>query len=313
MPKIKIEQITIGGNRRKLGDIAELAKSIDELGLINPVQVNEELVLIAGLHRIEACKSLGWSEIEAAVLSVTDITAERIEIAENLFRAELTTLERGNQYKRLKELYEAEFPQTKSGMRNGQTSKKTESVFLETPSFIKDTATKTNKSATTIQEDVQVATNISEEVQAVIKELPIADRKTDLLKLSRLNETAQKEVAGVLVSGKAETYEEAVNVLQKDFEKSQPKPSKEMKTRNYLGGIVDKIYEAIHFAKTEKTIEIVVKKFDQRALNAHYTNFTRLRDKLNEWIAVLERQGAELNDTQERVTENQDNAAATSA
>jgi ParB family transcriptional regulator, chromosome partitioning protein len=78
-------------------------------------------------------------------------------------------------------LYEAEHPETRNGMRNGQTSKKTESAFLETPSFITDVAAKTNKSETTIKEEVQIATHIAEPIQEVIKDLPIADRKTDLL------------------------------------------------------------------------------------------------------------------------------------
>jgi ParB family chromosome partitioning protein len=115
------------------------------------------------------------------ILTVDDIKAERIEIAENLFRVDLTTLERGQQYKRLKDLYEAEHPQTKKGgdkqTEEAREKLKTESVF----SFVKDTATKTNKSETTIKEEVQVATNIPEKVQAVIKDLPVADNKICLL------------------------------------------------------------------------------------------------------------------------------------
>ncbi len=89
-------------------------------------------------------------------------------------------LERGRQYKRLKDLYEAEFPQTKRGMRNGQTSKDADSASLETRSFVKDTAAKTKISGRTIEEEVQVATNISEEVQTIIKDLPVADNKSEL-------------------------------------------------------------------------------------------------------------------------------------
>jgi ParB family chromosome partitioning protein len=120
---------------------------------------------------------LGWTEIDAIVLSVNDIKAEKIEIAENLFRVDLTVLERGQQLKRLKEFYEAEHPQTKQGMRNAQTSKNAESAFLETPAFAKVTAEKINKSERVIQEEVQVATRIPEKVQTLIKDLPVADNK----------------------------------------------------------------------------------------------------------------------------------------
>ncbi len=297
MKKIKIERITVGNNRRKLGDFTELAKSIEELGLINPVQVNNEFNLIAGLHRLEACKSLGWKEINAEVLTVDDIKAERIEIAENLFRIDLTTLERGQQYKRLKDLYEAEFPQTKHGRRNGQTCKTAESAVLETPAFVTDVSTKTNKPERTIREDVQIATNIPKKVQAIIKDLPVADNKSDLLKLARLNEHAQGEIAAVLAKKKVETVNDAIKVLDKDFSAAQPKPTNHQKTNNFLSGILEKINEVVQYAKTEATIELVVAKFNERELNVHYSNFIRLQKTINEWTTVLERQGAIFNGT----------------
>jgi hypothetical protein len=82
----------------------------------------------------------------------------------------------------LKDLYEAEFPQTKKGVAGAIGSNKaqgnnakTDSVFA--PSFVKDTATKTNKSETTIKEEIQVATNIPKKVQAIIKDLPRRPKK----------------------------------------------------------------------------------------------------------------------------------------
>ncbi len=88
-------------------------------------------------------------------------------------------LERGQNLVRLKELYEVEFPQTKQGMRNAQTSKNAESAFLETPTFTKDIAEKMKKSERVIQEEVQIATRIPEKVQTLIKDLPVADNKSD--------------------------------------------------------------------------------------------------------------------------------------
>ncbi len=136
------------------------------------------------------------------VLSVSDIEAERIEIAENLFRNELTVLERGQQYKRLKAFYEAEHPETKKGGYERNQTISADSALM--PSFVADVATKTNKSPRAISEEVQVATNIPARVQTTIKDLPVADNKSDLLKLSRFNETAQNQIADVLQSGKAE-------------------------------------------------------------------------------------------------------------
>jgi ParB family chromosome partitioning protein len=301
MEKIKIEQITVGSNRRKLGDFTELAKSINEVGLINPIQVNEQLSLIAGLHRLEACKSIGWEEIDARILTVDDITAELMEIDENLFRIDLTVLERGQQYKRRKDLYEGKFPQTKNGgspgkAGGGKKAKTAESAILEAPAFVTDTATKTNQSERTVREDVQVATNISNEVQAIIKDLPVADNKSDLLKLSRLNEYAQGEIAMVLSKKNVETVDDAIKVLDKDFQAAQPKPSNRQRTRSMWMELIDKMGDFLFAAQTEATIDLVVDNFNERQRNVYFTNATRLRDRLNLWLEVLERQGAKNNE-----------------
>jgi ParB family transcriptional regulator, chromosome partitioning protein len=53
---MKISDIKIGNRFRKdLGDIQNLADSIREIGLLQPVVVNENNDLIAGQRRIEAC------------------------------------------------------------------------------------------------------------------------------------------------------------------------------------------------------------------------------------------------------------------
>ena len=52
---------------------------------------------LAGQHRLEAAKYLGWSDIECVYVEMDDRAARMWEISENLHRAELTTLERDEQ------------------------------------------------------------------------------------------------------------------------------------------------------------------------------------------------------------------------
>ena len=64
--RIPITAIKISPGRREAlpGDVKELADSILEVGLINPIMVDQTYTLIAGLHRLEAMKLLGRTEIE---------------------------------------------------------------------------------------------------------------------------------------------------------------------------------------------------------------------------------------------------------
>ncbi len=88
----------------------------------------------------------------------------------------------------------AEHPETKQYVAGATAKHNGECASLESrlaPSFVVETAAKTNKSEAVISNEIQIATNIPERVQAVIKDLPVADNKSELLKLSRFNETAQ--------------------------------------------------------------------------------------------------------------------------
>ncbi|HSO09805.1 MAG TPA: ParB N-terminal domain-containing protein, partial [Desulfoprunum sp.] len=54
--------------RKDVGDIAALEKSIANVGLLNPVVIDENNRLVAGYRRLAACRNLGWKEIEVTVL-----------------------------------------------------------------------------------------------------------------------------------------------------------------------------------------------------------------------------------------------------
>ena len=111
--RIKIDEVKVGTRKRKLDEerVRELAESIRELGLLQPIGIQGDGTLVFGWHRLEACKLLGWDEIEATVVSAEDaLRAELAEIDENLIRNELTALERAEHLARRKELYEQLYP-----------------------------------------------------------------------------------------------------------------------------------------------------------------------------------------------------------
>ena len=66
-----------------------LAKSIEGVGLLQPVVVRplgDGYELVFGLHRLEACRRLGWKTIPARVEEVSDEEAFLLNVVENLQR-----------------------------------------------------------------------------------------------------------------------------------------------------------------------------------------------------------------------------------
>lgn len=99
---IMIDDIVVNEGRRELNaaSVKKLAQSIEQVGLRHPITVKRKgdgYLLIAGRHRLEACKKLGREHIAAMIVTMTNDEARLWEIAENLHRAELTKLERDEQ------------------------------------------------------------------------------------------------------------------------------------------------------------------------------------------------------------------------
>ena len=70
----RIDSIIIGERlRRDLGDVAALAASIRDLGLLHPIVISQSGRLLAGQRRLEACRSLGWLSVPVTVVEVADV------------------------------------------------------------------------------------------------------------------------------------------------------------------------------------------------------------------------------------------------
>lgn len=223
---VNINDIKIINKRRKLNDLNELKNSIHSIGLINPITITENYHLIAGYHRLEACKELDWKTIPAQIIKANELTAELIEIDENLIRNELTVLERGETLKRRKEIYEAMYPESKKP-QGGRPPKNCEIIS----SFSTDTANKTGFSSRTVQQEVQIADKIDEEVKEKIRDTDLADSKTELLKLARQSKEKQKELVEKIVSGTAKNINDARKQIA--FEEKKEVSIDELKNNKY--------------------------------------------------------------------------------
>ena len=110
MMKVAIEKIMILERiRKEITKIDELAADISKNGLINAVTVmpigGGEFRLLAGLRRIKAVESLGWTEIEVNAVSPSDAEAALlIEISENEQREPFTFTEQMDLARLLEEI-----------------------------------------------------------------------------------------------------------------------------------------------------------------------------------------------------------------
>lgn len=200
---VQISEIKINPGRREASpeDVRELSKSIAEVGLLNPITIDQEHTLIAGLHRLEAAKLLGWTEIESTVSSLEGLKAELAEIDENFVRRGLSALDHGDLLLRRKEIYETLHPETKrGGDRKSEKIKGAKCAFDLAPSFVSDTAEKLGVHQATVKRQIQTAKNLVPEAKEIIRGTGTKITQKDALKLSRLDPEEQKTAAHQLAS-----------------------------------------------------------------------------------------------------------------
>ena len=90
---VPIEKIQVGDrHRQSLGDIEQLAANIREMGLLEPIGIDEYFQLIYGERRLLACEELGWKQIPCVVVKLRSVVAG--EYAENEMRKQFTPSER---------------------------------------------------------------------------------------------------------------------------------------------------------------------------------------------------------------------------
>lgn len=220
MDCIKISDVIIPERKRPLKPeaVKALADSIEEIGLINPITLKPDGTINTGRHRLEACKLLGWDEIPFRYADTNDgRLLELAEIDENLIRNELTVLERADHLARRKEIYEELHPETRVGQYGWKGTKTVKKPEKEIISFSDDTASKIGVTPRTIRQEVQISKRIDPEVKETIRNTPVADSKTDLIRLAKISDKNQQhKVAEKIVSGKSRNVKDAIKQVTKE-------------------------------------------------------------------------------------------------
>jgi len=174
---LAISDIRVEGNHRPLRPIDSLMESIKEHGLLHPITVTSDFRLVAGQHRLEAVKALGWTHVPVVIRDLDTSEEEILRIDENLIRAEMTALEKAVAFARRRELYDA------IRTRNWQEG---------TPSFTAKTAEDLGLDQRSVQRYLQVAT-IEPQVRDTLAPTPFADNLNELVALARVDTPRQAE------------------------------------------------------------------------------------------------------------------------
>lgn len=103
-----VDAITVGDrHRHDLGDLDDLAASLREVGLLEPISITPTGVLVTGRRRLEALKRLGERTTPVWITQGISTRLQELlaEQHENLHRKELTPTEQAGLWAELKELY----------------------------------------------------------------------------------------------------------------------------------------------------------------------------------------------------------------
>ena len=152
-------------------DVDTLKKSIEKVGLINPITINKDNELLAGARRFQAITELGWTEVLVHVVDRDILEQELISIDENLVRSPLSKLELEKCLNRGREIYEEINPTAvKIDISNKDESpkdklEKKEQEKLDTNSFAAITAEKTGLSKSVIKGAIKRDALASESVK----------------------------------------------------------------------------------------------------------------------------------------------------
>lgn len=202
---IPIKQIVIPERLRAVEEEHALAisQSIVEHGLLNPVTVRStpnakggSYTLVAGAHRMRAMQLLDEAEIDATIVEADKHEAQLIEITENIFRNELSVIDRAVFLGTYREVWEQKHGKVEAG-RPGNSANL--ALLLEQEAeeggFSRHVADRMGLSRRAYFRLNKIAQSLHQDVRQAVRGTPIADNQQALIKLAKLEPSKQRQAA----------------------------------------------------------------------------------------------------------------------
>ena len=204
---LPLSDIFVGERARPVDEdhAQAIAASMAERGLINPITVRATsarkgtpYTLVAGGHRLRAAAINGWVEIDTILVSADETEAQLMEISENLFRNELSKLDRAIFVLKFREMWEE-----KNGRigRGGDVKSKDHDdplIFASGRQLSERVCERLGISAPSFKRVNRIGQNLHADLRHMVRGTPIADDQTQLLKLAKMPLEEQVRIAAAM-------------------------------------------------------------------------------------------------------------------
>ncbi len=183
-----------------------IAQSIVQHGLINPITVRStpaakggNWTLVAGAHRLRAFELNGEPEIEAIVVDGDKDEAQLIEVTENLFRNDLSVMDRAVFVQTYRDVWERKYGKVEPGRRSNSVNL-TELIACDADvnAFAQHVADRMGISRSAIERLNRIAQNLHPMLRTQLRGTPTADNQSMLLKLAKEGPKRQQQIAAAL-------------------------------------------------------------------------------------------------------------------
>jgi len=206
---IALKDIFIGERARPVDEdhALAIAASMAERGLINPITVRSTpaanggetpYTLVAGGHRHRAAELNQWAEIDVIVVSADAAEAQLMEISENLFRNELSALDRAVFVMKFREIHEEKFGKIQRG--GDRKSKANDWPLMASPgkALSERVQERLGFGKSTYKYVTMIGQKLHPALRQAVRGTEIENDQKTLLKLAAMPETQQAGIAAAL-------------------------------------------------------------------------------------------------------------------
>jgi ParB family chromosome partitioning protein len=235
---IRLSDIHVPERLRSIDEDHALAinTSIAEHGLINPITVRQTpngerpYTLVAGAHRYRAFEMLEEVEIDAVVVKADADAAVLLEISENLFRNDLSVIDRAVFVETYRDVWEKtrgeinpKGGRPKNRVNFTQLSNSPVDLIAQEAEkgFAKTCADRLGVSVEAIKLLNRIAQNLPRELRQQIAGTPIADNQSQLLKLAKL-EPSKRAKAHIALRESKGDFKAAMELIEPPAKKPDP-------------------------------------------------------------------------------------------